>query len=143
MEIRTDGWTKGGNPSPQGGGYTLIAVEYDEHEDIQTKVLKQEEFNHPITNNEAEMLGLIAAIELAQKGDTVVTDSNNSLIWLHVGASRMTRPDLNPILAAAKKLAQEKKAAIKNMQSLNNAEIVIEWRGRDENEAGKFNEMFH
>ncbi len=32
---------------------------------------------------------------------------------------------------------------VKNMQSLDNAEIVIEWRGRDENEAGKFNEMFH
>lgn len=137
MEIHTDGYTIGGNPSPQGGGYTLIAVE-----DGDTKVLKQEEFDRPITNNEAEMLGLIAAIELAQKGDTVVTDSNISLIWLFRGYASARR-DLDPIIAAAKKLANEKKAHIKNYQPLNEAEIVIEWRGRDENEAGNFNEMFH
>jgi len=88
------------------------------------------------------MLGLIAAIELAQKGDVIVTDSNNSLIWLFLGRLP-ARPDLDSLLASAKKLANGKKAYIKNYQPLNGAEIVIEWRGRDENEAGKFNEMFH
>ncbi len=143
MEIHSDGWTREGNPSPKGGGYTLIAVEYDEREGIQTRVLKQEEFERPgFTSNEGEIRGLIAALELAQKDDMIVVDSMNSLWWLFRGKSS-ARPDLDTILISAKKLAQEKKAAIKNMQSLDNAEIVIEWRGRDENEAGKFNELFH
>lgn len=142
MEIHTDGYLKSPNPSTQGGGYTVIAVEYDEREGKQTKVLKQEEFDRPMTNNEAEILGLIAAIELARKGDTVVTDSNISLIWLFRGYASARR-DLDPIISAAKKLANEKKAHIKNYQLLNDAEIVIEWRPRDENEAGKFNELFH
>jgi ribonuclease HI len=107
------------------------------------RVLKQEEFERPgFTSNEGEIRGLIAALGLAQKDDVIVVDSMNALFWLMNGKSS-SRPDLNPILAAAKKLAQEKKAAIKNMQSLDNAEIVIEWRGRDVNEAGKFNEAFH
>jgi ribonuclease HI len=68
MRIYTDGFTISGNPSSKGGGFTLVRED--------SKLLKSEEILRPnFTNNEAELLGVVAALEIAPDDDVIVTDS--------------------------------------------------------------------
>ena len=69
--IHTDGYTISRNPRRTGGGYTLIVIDAEGNENVKAKALLKEGF----TNNEAEVRGIAAALDLAQDGDTIITDS--------------------------------------------------------------------
>lgn len=118
MKYFTDGYTLGSNPS-HGGGYTIV----DETGSlIESKVINKEGF----TNNEAEILGIEKALELCKAGDTISTDSMNSLSWVFGGKSK-ARPDLNDRLHYL----------MLRMIELN---INLCWERRDFNLAGLYNE---
>lgn len=121
MELHTDGFCLIKNPSPFGGGFTIT----DELGNVLTrdKITKRN-----FTNNEAELLGVLKACELSKENGTVITDSMNTIYWVRKGESE-ARPDLNEIIAKTKKIAEEKK-------------IKIEWRKRDFNLAGVYNENY-
>lgn len=115
----TDGYMIGGNPSKIGGGYTIV----DENNNlIERKEIIQVNF----TNNEAEILGILNAMKLAEYEDTVSTDSKCCLLWTNKGMSK-SRPDLFPLIQECKTLLKEKN-------------INLIWEGRDFNLAGIYNE---
>lgn len=118
MKYYTDGYTTGGNPS-NGGGFTVV----DESGHLlTTEVINKEGF----TNNEAELLGIEWAVENAQHGDTISTDSMCMLSWIHSGKSKARR-DLQPIMRRIGLLVMDR--------NLN-----LCWEGRDFNLAGIYNE---
>jgi len=120
MKYYTDGWMMGSkNPSPYGGGFTVV--------DEDNELIKREEVRHQgFTNNEAEIRGIKFALEYAEKGDSVSTDSMCCLSWVNKGKSK-ARPDLFELLQECKKLKTEKG-------------INFHWEGRDFNLAGIYNE---
>jgi len=120
MKYYTDGWMMGSkNPSPYGGGYTVV------REDgvlIERKEIKRTGF----TNNEAEIRGIEFALEYAEKGDIISTDSMCCLSWVNRGRSKV-RKDLFELLQSCKKTKEEK-------------HINLCWESRDFNLAGLYNE---
>jgi ribonuclease HI len=119
----SDGFLLGrSNPSSIGGGYTVT----DQHGKVlERKIIYSKNF----TNNEAELLGLLCAIELASLYDEIVVDSNTIISWIKKGRSK-ARKDLNHLLSTGKELSLKKK-------------LYIYWRPRDENKAGVYNEEHH
>ena len=107
------------NPSPYGGGYTIV----DENNELVSRYMIYEK---GFTNNEAEIRGIEATLEYAEKADTISTDSMCCLTWVNTGKSK-SRPDLNEVLRKCKTLLKEK-------------EINLCWEGRDFNLAGIYNE---
>jgi len=102
--IFADGFLFRANPSPTGGGYTVV--------NKQGEVLAREIIEQPgLTNNEAELRGLIRAIELAEKRSSVGTDSRVARAWVCRGRSRARR-DLRTILKRTRKLLLEKEVEI-------------------------------
>lgn len=120
MKYFTDGWMMGSrNPSPYGGGFTVT--------DEKGNVIVREEFKKAgFTNNEAEIRGIKFALEYAEKGDTVSTDSMCCLTWVNKGRSK-ARPDLEELLQECKRLKITK-------------QINVCWEGREFNLAGIYNE---
>lgn len=114
-----DGFVIGQNPSPYGGGYTIVD---EDNNLIRHEHVKKINF----TNNEGEILGILNALRLAQQGDSISTDSMCCLSWANSGRSK-ARPDLNIYLTEVKTLLREK--------SLN-----LMWEGRNYNLAGLYNE---
>ena len=93
-------------------------------------VLKTEEFLRPnFTNNEADMLGLVAALEPAQEGDTIITDSNVCVWWMTNGKTNARR-DLDNLCRKARELSLSKG-------------IKVLWRPCNQSFAGQYNEAFH
>lgn len=120
MKYYTDGWMMGSkNPSPYGGGFTITD---EKGVLLEESTVKKTGF----TNNEAEILGIQAALQYAEKGDTVSTDSMCCLTWVNTGKSK-ARPDLKELLAKCKQLKEEK-------------EINLCWEAREFNLAGIYNE---
>ena len=121
MEIHFDGFTIGHQPSNIGGGYSIV----DQYNNILVarKVILKTHF----TSNEGELQGCLAAAELASWGDTLITDSMNTFYWVRSGNPK-ARPDLKGVAQAAKRAIQEKN-------------LTLEWRRREENLAGHFNEL--
>lgn len=121
MKFYCDGFTIGpGNPSPQGGGYVVT--------DQDSKVLDMKTFPGPFTNNDAEIRGVLKALELANTGDTVVTDSKCALAWAATGRSK-ARPDLAQICKRCLELIVDKS-------------LLITWVSREKNLAGKVIESY-
>lgn len=119
MKYYADCYVYGGNPSDKGGGFTVT--------DEKGNLLHQEELLKPaFTNNEGELLGVLFAVMLASHGDTVVTDSQNTIAWIKSGDPK-ARPDLKEFAALAKRLC-----ALKN--------VTVTWVARDQNLAGVYNE---
>ena len=88
--LYSDGYTIHKNPSDVGGGYVVM----DEFEQILASV---EVLKKGMTNNEAELLGVLKATELAMEGDTIITDSMNTLAWVLSPKRKIkARPDLKP-----------------------------------------------
>jgi ribonuclease HI len=80
-------------------------------------------FQQKYTNNECEYMALIDALEAAENGDIIYTDS--LLMVNHLkGEYRVRARNLMPLFEKAKKLAKEKK-------------IVVLWVPREKNLAGK------
>ena len=116
----TDGWLKGSrNPSPYGGGYTVV----DENNNL---IVREDIKSSNFTNNEAEIRGILFALEYAEKKDIISTDSMCCLTWVNTGTSK-ARPDLNHLLFRCKELKFSKF-------------INLMWEGRDFNLAGIYNE---
>lgn len=88
MKIYSDGYTIGRNPSNIGGGFVVM----NELKEVlnHTEILKV-----GMTNNEAELLGVLKAAELAGEYDTIITDSMNTLAWV-LKRKCKARPDLKP-----------------------------------------------
>lgn len=123
MKYYTDGWMKGSkNPSPYGGGWTIMK---EDGELIRFIDIKKPNF----TNNEAEVKGIIEALNIAEKNDCISTDSMCCLTWINSGKSK-ARPDLNEILKEGKRILKEKN-------------INLMWEAREFNLAGHYNEEMH
>jgi ribonuclease HI len=121
MTYYFDGFTLYGNPSPKGGGFTVTDVDG-------MLIKRQEVFKVGMTNNEAELLGCLFSAKLANHGDTLVTDSKNTIAWVRRGIPK-ARPDLTPEASEAKELIK-----LKN--------LTLEFVPREENLAGILNETY-
>ncbi len=119
MKYYTDGFVRGSNPSPIGGGFTVV----NEKNEL---IIREEIFKEGFTNNEGEILGILHALRICGIGDTVSTDSMCCLTWANKGFSKV-RPDLRDILMECQMLKTTKK-------------VNLMWEGRDFNLAGIFNE---
>lgn len=119
MKYFTDGWMKVKNPSPYGGGFTVINEDGD--------LIRYEDIKQPnFTNNDAEILGIVWTLEHCQMFDEISTDSMCCLSWINGGKSK-ARPDLNDMLLKGQTLMKEKN-------------VNLMWEGRDFNLAGIYNE---
>lgn len=121
MKYYIDGFTKLRNPSPIGGGYSI----FDENNTL-IKVENIEKVG--MTNNEAELLGLLNCLKEVKVGDTISTDSMNTIAWIRTKKDKkIARKDLVPIIMECR-------------QMLESYKINLIWEGRDFNLAGKYNE---
>lgn len=120
MKYYSDGFLRGPkNPSNLGGGYTIV----DENGNLIKRV---EVEKVRFSNNEAEILGILETMKLANDKDAISTDSMCCLTWARAGRSK-ARPDLNEIMQECRNLL-----AIKRLNLM--------WEGREYNLAGLFNE---
>lgn len=121
MKYYIDGFTKIKNPSPVGGGYSI----FNENNTL----IKVENIDKVgMTNNEAELLGLLNCLKEVKIGDTISTDSMNTIAWIRTKKDKkIARQDLLPIILECR-------------QMLNSYKINLIWEGRDFNLAGIYNE---
>lgn len=119
MKYYCDGYTLDSNPSKIGGGYSIVD---ESGKLIDHKVINKEGF----TNNEAELEGILATLELTSDSDAISTDSMCMLTWVNSGMSK-ARPELNPTLKRCQFLKEQKK-------------VNLMWEARQFNLAGHFNE---
>jgi len=117
--IQTDGFQFHANPSPVGGGFTLV----DSYGDV---IERKTILKVGMTNNEAELLGVVRAVEVVDSKGIVYTDSKVVARWVQRGRAR-GRPDLNEVICKCKELVKKKKVKIKFVP-------------RNENLAGSYNE---
>ena len=125
MKYFTDGFTKLKNPSPIGGGYTVL--------DENNTLLKVENIKKTgLTNNEAELLGVYYCLkEFCKIGDVISTDSMNTIAWIRSKKDKkIHRQDLLEVILRCRELIILK-------------EINIIWEGREYNLAGIYNEENH
>lgn len=117
MVYYTDGYIL---PS-YGGGFTVF---------LQGKLIKSARVEKKgLTNNEAELLGIVYAAMDAKDNDTIITDSLCCIYWIRRGKAK-ARPDLNVFCSLVRSL-KEKKA------------LDIHWESRETNLAGIYNEKNH
>lgn len=103
-QIFVDGFQFLRNPSPIGGGFTLV--------DSQGHLIDRKIFEKTgLTCNEAELLGIARAINVAPPGSVIATDSQVARRWVLRGNSR-SRPDLRKVIRFARKMAKEKKMQV-------------------------------
>ena len=121
LVIYTDGFLFNTNPSPIGGGYSL--VNGDGYVVERTEVLK-----YGMTCNEAELLGVLRATETSKLNGFILTDSQVVKSWIKRGESK-NRADLNDVIIKCK-----------NMVCQNN--IMILFVPRNKNLAGLHNARF-
>lgn len=119
MKYYTDGFNIRSNPSPEGGGYTVVD---ETGELVHREVIRKSFF----TNNEGEILGILHGLQIAKNDDTVSTDSMCCLSWVNKGKSK-ARPDLNHVLQKCHILMKTKS-------------INLMWERREFNLAGILNE---
>lgn len=121
MKYYIDGFTKLRNPSPIGGGYSI----FDENNTL----IKVENIDKVgMTNNEAELLGLLNCLKEVKIGDIISTDSMNTIAWIRTKKDKkIARKDLVPIIMECR-------------QMLESLKVNLIWEGRDFNLAGKYNE---
>lgn len=124
MKYFTDGFTKLKNPSPVGGGYTIV--------DENNTVIAVENIDKiGMTNNEAELLGVWHCLNICEEFDTISTDSMNTISWVRTKKlKKVKRQDLLQIIVECQKILSEKI-------------INLIWEGREHNLAGIYNETNH
>jgi ribonuclease HI len=121
MTYYVDGFVLDRNPSPRGGGFTVVD-ETGKH--IKTHTIFQ---SKPwLTNNDTELLAIGYAAFIAQPGDTIITDSQPAKCWVESGYPKARR-DLIPMASRIKRWVKEKR-------------LTLNWVPRDENLAGHHNE---
>ena len=121
MKYYTDGFLHGrGNPCAKGGGYTIT--------DDKGKVVEREVVSRTyLTNNEAEVMGIIRALEICKTFDEISSDSKCCIIWIKAGFSK-ARPDLENFLKIGNRLWHLK-------------QVNLRWESRWKNKAGFFNQF--
>src|SRR5574343_619490 len=87
--FHVDGYMIKSNPSPIGGGMTVF---YNGE-----FLLSQELLIPNVTNNETELRACCEAIRLANNGDEIIVDSQNTISWLRKGRTN-ARADLLPMI---------------------------------------------
>lgn len=120
MKYYTDGYTEIRNPSETGGGFTIM-TEYEEL--LVTRRIEKQ----GLTNNEAELRGVVQCLRDCLPESTISTDSQNTISWLSSKKKCKARPDLQGLIDEGKYLKIDKK-------------VNIIWEGRDFNLAGIYNE---
>ncbi len=122
MKYYSDGFSINKNPSPIGGGFSIVR---EDNLLIEFRRIFKENF----TNNEAELLGVLEALRIVSKGDTVSTDSKIVILWVfNIGRRKKNaRKDLDPLKIEAYILLKRKN-------------INLIWEPRDKNLAGIYNE---
>lgn len=119
MKLYCDGFTLGKNPSDEGGGFSIV--------DENKKLVIRHCLHRPrFTNNEGELMGILAALDRCAPGDEVSTDSLCAMSWVRRGRSK-ARPDLRTVC----EMAREK---------LESSGASLVWEPREKNLAGLFNE---
>jgi len=119
MHLYVDGYTIGANPSKVGGGYVVM----DERKNVlwEGKCLKPN-----FTNNEAELIAIMRATELAHQNDTIFTDSHCAWCWV-IGGHCKARRDLNKYAAQSQCNMYDKNLTIKQIpREINLAGIYLE-----------------
>jgi ribonuclease HI len=120
MKYYCDGYLIDSNPSPKGGGYTVV----DENNEL---VITKGIDMPGMTNNHAELLSIHAAASHAQHDSIISSDSMTAISWTHKGRSKV-RHDLLIIARECKELMLEKN-------------ITLVWEPRELNLAGHYNEQ--
>lgn len=122
MKYFTDGYLFLSNPSPIGGGYTIV-----DNDNWLVECVKINKIG--FTNNEAELLGIYNTLKIANVGDVISSDSQITVNWVKQDklSKKRARRDLDHIKIAAHKLMIDKK-------------INLIWEPREKNLAGIFNE---
>lgn len=104
-----------------GAGWNGTKSEYCILKEGQQPIRKT--YNTKMTNNEMEYLAIINALTIAQKGDTIITDSQ--LVEMQIKRKYAVKaPNLKNLHKTAQELYTTK-------------EINIQWKRREENKAGK------
>lgn len=116
--FHVDGYMIKSNPSPIGGGMTVF---YNGE-----FLLSQELLIPNVTNNETELRACCEAIRLANNGDEIIVDSQNTISWLRKGRTN-ARADLLPMIQEYREMMRYKGLRIK-------------WEPRENNLAGIYNE---
>lgn len=100
--LYSDGGSRG-NPGPAAFAFLVCSIDGN--------VLRQgAKFLGVMTNNEAEYLGLLAALQVARQmeGDEVIVTMDSELVVKQVrGEYRMKAANLAPLLEEVRKLSQE------------------------------------
>lgn len=120
MIYYVDGFTVGSNPSPRGGGFTVL--------DQDGNLIERREVRRYFTCNEGELLGIAFAVSKAQPGDEIRTDSQCAVAWVKNGRSK-ARPDLGELCAETRRVLERKG-------------LELRWVRREQNLAGIFNEEY-
>lgn len=115
-----DGFVNGINGTATTGGYTVF-------KNGNFLFYSNEENKKGFTNNEAELLGVLACLQNCEEGDQIITDSMNTLAWVRSGKPK-ARPDLQSIALQCKELLLKKK-------------VNLYWEKREKNLAGNYNEF--
>ena len=119
MVFDVDGYMWGKNPAP-GGGFTIV----NEHNELVKRIpVKKAKW----TNNDAELWAVAGAVQIAQTGDTIRSDSEVIVKWWVPRGVCKSRPDLN-------KLCQ----FVHN--GLRDKRLTLVWVSRNENRAGLYND---
>ena len=133
MKLYSDGYCLESNPNKIGGGYTIV----DENEVlIETKC-----FLRHMTNNEAELLGCLRALELAENEDTIIVDSMNTIRWILNIRKLLEKPKSKKSKRRARKDLDNIKLEAHDLAKKKNIKII--WESRDKNLAGAYNELVY
>ena len=117
-KIYCDGYIVSGNGDACSGGFSVLADD--------DKVMKCKELREPhLTKGEADLQGLLQAIDLASDEDSVLPASAIALSCVRKGRSKKN-PNLNKAITRAKRIASEKKLNLefcppeRNLASIHN-----------------------
>jgi len=122
MIYYVDGFCLGDNPSPTGGGYTIVVFDGE----TALRLVCQEVIRPGMTNNEAELLAIYHASEMAQPLDEIISDSMCALAWVRKGKCH-ARPDLNKYASGAQ-------------QNVLTKDLNLHYESRYSNLAGLYND---
>jgi ribonuclease HI len=114
-----DGFTLGPNPSPHGGGFTVIGPA--------GQLVVSHTLYRPMTCNEAELLAVAFAVWRASSQDVIYTDSQTAFYWIRSGVCK-SRPDLTTVARKTKHWIQTKS-------------LTVTLVPRERNLAGHYNEQ--
>jgi ribonuclease HI len=119
------------NPSPIGGGYTIM--DEDNNLLVNEKILQE-----GLTNNEAELLGVLNALKIAENGDIVSTDSMNTIRWIENIAYYLEHPNKKKSIKRARKDLDNIKLEAYQLMIKKHIKLIHE--PREKNLAGIWNE---